>query len=58
MKKIYLKPNTEWLHVRCTQLLAGSGNVPVDPSQQGDQADADSRSYRHRTVWDDDEEEE
>ena len=53
MKKKYILPTTVVLMLQASTVLNDVSNVSVDPDEKGDQSEAESRSLRHRSVWDD-----
>ena len=53
MKKNYIQPTTVVLVLQTCPMLNDVSNVSVDPDEEGDQSEAESRSLRHRSVWDD-----
>jgi hypothetical protein len=53
MKKKYILPTTVVLMLQASTVLNDVSNVSVDPDEEGDQSEAESRSLRHRSVWDD-----
>jgi len=57
MKKKYILPTTVVLMLQASTVLNDVSNVSVDPDEEGDQSEAESRPFRHRSVWDDEEEE-
>ena len=57
MKKKYILPTTVVLVLQASTVLNDVSNVSVDPDEEGDQSEAESRSLRHHSVWDDEEEE-
>ena len=57
MKKNYIQPTTVALVLQTCPMLNDVSNVSVDPDEEGNQSEAESRSLRHRSVWDDEEEE-
>ena len=57
MKKNYIQPTTVVLVLQTCPMLNDVSNVSVDPDEEGDQSEAESRSLRHHSVWDDEEEE-
>ena len=57
MKKNYILPTTVVLMLQASTVLNDVSNVSVDPDEEGDQSEAESRPFRHRSVWDDEEEE-
>jgi|GEM_PF-5082388 len=58
MKKKYILPTTAVLMLQASPVLSDVSKVTVDPDEEGDQSEAESRWQRHRSVWDDDGEEE
>ena len=58
MKKKYILPTTVVLMLQASPMLNDISKVIVNPDEEGDQSEAESRSFRHRSVWDDVEEEE
>lgn len=58
MKKKYILPTTVVLMLQANPMLNDISKVIVNPDEEGDQSEAESRSLRHRSVWDDVEEEE
>lgn len=57
MKKKYILPTTVVLVLQASTVLNDVSNVSVDPNEEGNQSEAESRSFRHRSIWDDVEEE-
>lgn len=57
MKKKYILPTTVVLVLQASPMLNNISNVNVNPDEEGDQSEAESRSFRHRSIWDDVEEE-
>ena len=57
MKKNYIQPTTVVLVLLTCPMLNDVSKVSVDPDEEGDQSEAESRSFRPRSVWDDEEEE-
>lgn len=57
MKKNYIQPTTAVLVLQPCPMLNDVSKVIVDPDEEGDQSEAESRPFRHRSVWDDEEEE-
>ena len=57
MKKNYIQPTTVVLVLLTCPMLNDVSNVSVDPDEKGDQSEAESRPFRHHSVWDDEEEE-
>ena len=57
MKKEYILPSTVIYTLHVGPMLNDVSSVPVNNDQEGDQSEAESRSLRHRSVWDDEEEE-
>ena len=53
MKKNYIQPTTVVLVLQTCTVLNDVSNVSVDPDEKGDQSEAESRPFRHRSVWDD-----
>ena len=53
MKKTYINPTLKVVNVRPMQILAGSPDLPVDPSKTGDQSQSEARRARFQT-WDED----
>lgn len=53
-KKTYTTPAT-WTDTVMTSCQPLCYSLTVDPSQQGDQSEAESRRRHHRMEWDDDE---
>ena len=57
MKKRYIFPTTVFVALHVGPMLNDVSNVKVKPNEEGDQSEAESRSLRHRSVWDEEEEE-
>lgn len=57
MKKQYIFPNTVVVALHVGPMLNNASPVKVNPNAEGEQTEAEGRSYRHRSVWDDEEEE-
>lgn len=53
MKKKYILPTTVVLVLQASPMLNDVSKVSVDPNEEGDQSEAESRPFRHRSVWDD-----
>ena len=53
MKKKYILPTTVILMLQASPMLNDISKVIVNPDEDGDQSEAESRPFRHHSVWDD-----
>ena len=55
MKKKYILPTTAVLMLQASPVLNNVSKLTVNPNpdDEGDQSEAESRSLRHHSVWDD-----
>lgn len=56
MKKKYIFPSTVIYTLHIGPMLNNVSSIPVNDDEEGDQSEAESRSLRHRSVWDEEEE--
>ena len=56
-KKRYIEPNAEAVRISTNRIMTGSSkSMTVDTTTEGDQSTADSKSWWHGTLWEEEEE--